>query len=100
VSDGQSRVEVVVRGRVQGVGFRYFVLRRATRLGLGGWVANERDGTLRFVAQGNPEAVDELVEAVRQGPRGARVEAVDINRLPPGRAFDGFDVRASGHRGD
>ena len=100
MSDGQSRVEVVVRGRVQGVGFRYFVLRRATRLGLGGWVANERDGTLRFVAQGNPEAVDELVEAVRQGPRGARVEAVDINRLPPGGAFDGFDVRASGHRGD
>ena len=100
MSDGHARVEVVVRGRVQGVGFRYFVLRRATGLGLGGWVANQPDGTLRFVAEGKSEAVDELVEAVRQGPRGARVEAVDVNGLPPGGGFDGFDVRASGHRGD
>jgi len=95
-----DRVEAVVRGQVQGVGFRYFVLRRANRLGLVGWVANERDGSVRLVAEGPPEVLDELLALVRGGPPGAWVEEVAVTRMPATDGFDGFTVRASGHRGD
>ena len=71
-------VRLVVRGRVQGVGFRAFVEETAFDLGLKGWVRNRRDGSVEAVAAGAPTAVDALIEAVRRGPRAARVDAVDI----------------------
>ena len=71
-------VRLVVRGRVQGVGFRAFVEETAFDLGLRGWVRNRRDGSVEAVAAGAPTAVDAFIEAVRLGPRAARVDAVDI----------------------
>jgi len=71
-------VHLIVRGRVQGVGFRAFVEETAFDLGLKGWVRNRRDGTVEAVAAGASTAVDALIEAVRRGPRMARVDAVDI----------------------
>ena len=53
-----QRLEATVRGYVQGVGFRWFVVRRATQLGLTGWTANEHDGTVRVVAEGSAHALD------------------------------------------
>lgn len=71
-------VHLTVRGRVQSVGFRAFVEEAAFDLGLKGWVRNRRDGSVEAVAAGTPTAVDALIEAVRRGPRAARVDGVDI----------------------
>jgi acylphosphatase len=96
----QDRLEATVRGRVQGVGFRYFVLGIASELGLRGWVANERDGTVRVVAEGPRPALENLLEELREGPRGARVEQVASDWLPASGGMSGFGVRSMGHRGD
>jgi acylphosphatase len=95
-----ERLEAVVRGSVQGVGFRWFIVRKATRLGLGGWTSNEPDGTVRVVAEGNSAALDELLAALRSGPAGASVERVDARRLPAAGDLPSFTIRAGGHSGD
>jgi acylphosphatase len=95
-----ARLEAVVSGRVQGVGFRWFVVKEAGRIGLGGWVANQADGTLRCVAEGPRPALEALLAALREGPRGAVVASVSEDWLPATGRFEGFGVRSSGHRGD
>ena len=97
---GGRRLEATVRGRVQGVGFRYFAVRRATELGLVGWVANAADGTVQCVAEGSPDALDAFVEALAEGPIGAVVVAVDAVRLPATGRFERFAVRSGAHSGD
>jgi DNA ligase D-like protein (predicted 3'-phosphoesterase) len=76
-------VRAVVRGKVQGVGYRDSVLRRARRLGAMGWVRNDEDGGVRVHAEGPPPAVGELVEFLGRGPRGARVTEVEIEEMRP-----------------
>ncbi len=98
--DDLVRLEAVVRGRVQGVGFRYYVVREARRLGLAGWVANEGDGSVRTVAEGAPEAIDRIEQLLRVGPPGSIIEAISLVRMPGTGRFDGFSVRAAGHSGD
>jgi acylphosphatase len=68
---------VMVRGRVQGVGFRAFVEDEAQARGLEGWVRNRRDGTVEAVFAGAAESVADMVAACRQGPVGSRVQALD-----------------------
>lgn len=99
-ADGRIRLEATVRGRVQGVGFRYYVVRRAADLGLYGWVANEPDGSVRCVAEGAGEGIDRLEEILRRGPTGSIVEDVSVVRMPATGLFEGFSVRSGGHRGD
>lgn len=94
------RVDATVRGRVQGVGFRYHVLRAAAGLDVSGWVANAPDGSVRCVAEGDRPSLERLVEALREGPAGAIVERVDAIWGPAADAFEGFTVRSLGHRGD
>jgi acylphosphatase len=96
----QSRLEAVVRGRVQGVGYRWFVIGVAGRLGLHGWVANEPDGTVRCIAEGDRADLGALLDALRAGPPGSRVEAVEEAWLPATGGLEGFGARAGGHRGD
>ena len=72
------RRRVVVHGLVQGVFFRDSVQRRASSSGVSGWVRNTRDGAVEGVFEGNREAVEALVEFCREGPRGARVDRVDV----------------------
>ena len=79
----------LVYGRVQGVGFRHFVLRRARELGLGGTVRNRPDGTVEVEAEGAVAKLRELVKAVRQGPPGGRVSRVE----------DAWSEDAPRHRG-
>jgi acylphosphatase len=95
-----QRLDASVRGRVQGVGFRYFVLREATYLGLSGYVANERDGSVRVVAEGPVAVLDQLLARLREGPPASIVERV-IERREPARGMrEGFRVESGEHRGD
>jgi len=71
-----------VEGKVQGVGFRWFVRERARRLDLAGWVANRPDGSVELAASGSQDALARLREAVRQGPPGARVTEL-VSLEPP-----------------
>lgn len=89
----RKAVRVVVRGRVQGIGYRWFVTRAARRAGVAGWVRNRADGAVELVAAGSAEAVAALLEAVRTGPPGARVEHVDTTPTVPDESFpDPFDI--------
>ena len=72
------RRHVVVRGRVQGVWFRESARRRATELGVGGWVRNRGDGAVEAELEGDAEAVAVLVDWFGHGPSGARVESIEI----------------------
>lgn len=72
-----ERLHAVVRGDVQGVGFRYFVQRRADQLGLRGWVRNNDDGTVEVVAEGQGSDLEQLKRSLEEGPRMAHVERVD-----------------------
>jgi acylphosphatase len=98
--DGVARLEATVRGRVQGVGFRYFVVRRAMDLGVAGWVANAPDGSVTIVAEGSPGALDDLEAGLRAGPIGAVVEAVDAVRMAGTGRLERFRVRSGAHSGD
>jgi acylphosphatase len=66
----------LIKGRVQGVGFRWFVHREASELELRGWVRNTEDGDVEVVAAGTPEDLADLRASLKQGPRGSRVDRV------------------------
>ena len=70
-----------IEGRVQGVGFRWFVHREAAELGMRGWVRNTDAGHVEAVAAGTPEQMEELEEALKRGSRGSRVDRVRIHDL-------------------
>ena len=78
-----------IRGRVQGVGYRWSMVEEARRLGLRGWVRNRRDGTVEAMVIGPPETLDRIVAWARRGPRSSRVEAVDVSAGEG--AFDSFE---------
>ena len=77
-----TQARYLVRGRVQGVGFRWFVLQEAERLCLCGVVRNLRDGSVEVLAEGGPDALAELERALQLGPRSARVEGVEKSDVP------------------
>ena len=74
-------LHLLIKGRVQGVGFRWFVQREAAEIGLRGWVRNTTDGHVEIVAAGVEEDLNELKVAVRKGSRGSRVDAVVEHEL-------------------
>ena len=86
------RRRVLVHGRVQVVGFRVSVARRAEQRGVAGWVRNRPDGAVEAVFEGEPEAVESLVAFCREGPRGASVDAVDVTEEGP-EGLSWFDLR-------
>jgi acylphosphatase len=77
------RLHVIVYGFVQGVFFRDTVRRRAESANVAGWVRNNRDGTVEAVFEGGKDAVERLVAFCRDGPRGARVDRVDVTVEEP-----------------
>jgi acylphosphatase len=86
------RRHVVVRGFVQGVFFRDSVRRLASSLGVSGWVRNTGDGAVEAVFEGEPDAVARLVDFCRRGPRGARVDDVELSEeIVEG--LSGFSIR-------
>lgn len=95
-----QRLQAIVRGRVQGVGFRWFVAREAEQLGLRGWVANEPDGSVSVVAEGLRIDLDRLAQRLTVGPDGARVADVSLAWSPAAGLGPGFGVRSGNHCGD
>ncbi|MFN7914314.1 MAG: acylphosphatase [Vicinamibacterales bacterium] len=83
----------LVTGRVQGVGFRYFVLHAATVEGLHGWVRNLPDGRVEAHAEGEFESVVRFERQIRQGPPASRVDGVDVEETAATGHDTGFDVR-------
>ncbi len=83
----------VVRGHVQGVGFRYFVQREAIRLGLLGWVRNLDDGSVEAHAEGSLTALTEFAGALHRGPRAAGVRGVEESETAPVQ-HQGFRIQA------
>lgn len=89
-----ATTHIEVAGRVQGVGFRWFVRQTARRLGIDGWAVNTATGTVEIVAKGEPEALKQLESAVAQGPPGAVVKSVsELTPVADEEIPDGFDVR-------
>jgi len=97
---GSVRLDAIVVGRVQGVGFRWFVLDAAQRLHVRGWVANEADGSVRCVAEGPRTTLDALLRELAAGPLGADVERVVPRWGPASGTLGRFEIRSAFHRGD
>lgn len=87
-----TRKHVVVRGLVQGVGFRWHAREAAERLGLAGWVRNRPDGAVEAEAEGPASAVADFVAELRAGPPSGRVDSVEVRDVPPKRDARSFEV--------
>src|SRR3954463_8877799 len=86
--------QVTIRGRVQGVGFRYWARRAAVARGLEGWVRNRRDGSVEAVFAGDEQAVVEMIRLCRRGPDGARVDTLEERAAGAGE----LELRKNGER--
>lgn len=93
-SDDQVHRAWTVRGRVQGVGFRWWTRRTAQELGLAGWVRNREDGAVEVEAAGARSAVEALAEALARGPVGSRVDAVEERNGTGVALRGGFEIRS------
>jgi acylphosphatase len=89
------QIHIVVEGRVQGVGFRYFVLERAQELGLTGWVRNTYEGHVEVLAEGKKPVLDKFLELCRRGPRAAYVTGIDFEWGTSTGELSAFSVRST-----
>jgi acylphosphatase len=92
--DVQAR-RFVVRGRVQGVGFRWFVEREAHILGIAGWVRNNANGSVEILAQGTRDQLSSLRSRLREGPRAARVDGVEESESRPAEGITSFRIEGA-----
>lgn len=89
-----KRIRFVVTGRVQGVGFRWFVKAEARPLGLTGWVRNREDGAVEGEVEGRDDAVEALIPCLEEGPSSAIVTNVDITEISDdGQPYKQFEIR-------
>lgn len=88
-----KRLHAIVEGTVQGVGFRMFVVRLATELGLCGWVRNTWDGNVEVIAEGEEDKLTRLLAGLKVGPRAAYVTNVRTEWLPASGEFHDFRIR-------
>ena len=91
--NSSESVQGVCRGRVQGVSFRASMQHEAEHLGVQGWVRNEPEGSVRFLATGPADAVHALLEWARRGPPAARVDELELDSASPPATGEGFEVR-------
>ena len=88
-----KRIRAIVRGDVQGVGFRAATAQEARRAQVAGWVRNMRDGSVEVEAEGTVQAIDGLIKWLRRGPSLARVTAVEVDDSLPPAGLEGFSIR-------
>jgi len=93
--DESIRVHLWVTGRVQGVGFRAFVMSSAGFIGVSGWVRNVGMNTVETVAEGTRQQIDQFLKAVRTGPRSSRVDESRVEEETPSGEFTSFEMRSS-----
>lgn len=91
--DAHQRLEARVEGRVQGVGFCYFVLQAAQEMGLTGWVRNTTDGAVEVIAEGTRKDLETLTFFLRKGPRSSFVSELKTDWKQANGEFDRFDVK-------
>jgi acylphosphatase len=99
-ASARRRVEVVVRGRVQGVGYRVFARRAADRHGIVGWVANQSGGSVRALGEGGPGDLEAWLAELRRGPAGGFVSDVDVRWSDAVGGLDDFEIHSAWHSGD
>ncbi len=87
-----KRFHVLIKGRVQGVGFRYFSKETAQKLGITGWVRNTFTGDVEITAEGNIDQIDSFIQALRRGPQSAFVSEFNITWLEPAGEFKKFSI--------
>jgi acylphosphatase len=92
MSDNNKRAEILVNGLVQGVGFRYFVIRNAQQLGLKGYVKNLYDGSVLTVVEGEISLIEELIKKIKVGPRSAHVNNLKVEWGEFKNEFSNFGV--------
>jgi acylphosphatase len=92
-STPERRLHARVKGRVQGVGFRFFVLTEAQNLGVTGWVRNRWDGSVEVLAEGDIDSLRSLVGVLEKGPRSSSVDQVVTDLQPASGEFSSFHVR-------
>ena len=85
-------VNMKITGKVQGVGFRYFVLRQAQKLGINGWVSNKSNGNVEAFAQGEKADLERFISKVKEGPSFSRVEDVSLNWVNEADQYFGFEL--------
>jgi acylphosphatase len=96
VSGEKSAIQArrfLVRGRVQGVGFRWFVEREAQILQIAGWVRNNPDGSVEVLAEGTRDQLAGLHSRLREGPRAARIDDVEVSEAQPAAGLTSFQIR-------
>jgi acylphosphatase len=93
MTDSKVAAHARVKGRVQGVGFRYFALEAANTRGVKGWVRNLPDGDVECVVEGSRPDVDDFLQALRQGPSMGRVDSVQVDWPPYFGSFSEFSIR-------
>jgi acylphosphatase len=89
----KARIALRIKGRVQGVGFRFSALDEAARLGVTGWVRNTHDGDVELVAEGPEGQLERLIAWCQHGPRSAVITRVEQQWLPYNSEFDSFRIR-------
>ena len=87
------RLHAIIHGRVQGVGFRYFVLNASRPHNVTGWTRNRINRTVEVVAEGKREDLENFLKELHQGPPASQVTKIDIEWLPTTGEFDNFQVR-------
>lgn len=95
IDNGKYQLHAFIKGRVQGVGYRYHTLQTAQELGLSGWVRNLRDGRVEVLAEGNHEILNQFLRDLRKGTFSAEVRDVDYEFNVPQCEFDQFHVRGT-----
>ena len=91
-SEDNLTVNMKITGKVQGVGFRYFVLRQAQELGINGWVSNKSNGNVEAFAQGEKADLERFIAKVKEGPSFSRVEDVSLNWVNEAEQYFGFEI--------
>lgn len=87
------QVYIIVKGRVQGVNFRYYVLRKANELGINGYVRNLKDGDVEILAQGTRDSVDRLIEFIKGNPGSSFVTDMELTWEKPETYFSNFQIK-------
>jgi acylphosphatase len=95
VNAPETAAEIVIEGSVQGVGYRDYARRHAARLGLGGWVMNLHDGRVRIHAEGPRARIQDLLQALEQGPTLSRVQRVAVEWTAPTGQCPDFEIRTT-----